>query len=415
MGIHLSRRARVTIVVTTALAGILLWRAPWPGAGSLASEPSGAATPGETHAPGTFTPTKEEWANLQAEPVGTRQFRQEHVTEGNIALDDDLNTPVFSPYSGRVVRLIGELGAHVERGAPLFAVEATEFVQGANTLIAAVAAEKTAHSQLSQAEVNEKRAHELYLANGGALKDWQQSRTDLAAAQNALRTADIALAAARNQFRILGKSEAEVAALEAQPTQQLDPVAVVTAPIAGTVTQRQIGLGQYIQSFASGASAPVYTIGDLSKVYLIANVREADAGSVRVGDAVEVRVPAYPDRVFTATLSWVAPAIDTNTRRLPVRAEMENPDGALKPAMFASFTIITGEVATAPAVPQSAVVYEGDQARVWVAGANGTLALRQIQTGRSADGMVEVLSGLAAGEKVVTKGTVFIDRAGGIS
>jgi membrane fusion protein, heavy metal efflux system len=415
MGVELSRRAQVAIVGAVALAGALLYAVMGPAGGLSASEPEGGPAPQENRTPGTFTPTKEEWAGLKTEPVETRQFRPKHITEGNIALDDDLNTPVFSPYSGRVVRLIAALGEHVERGASLFAVEASEFVQGANTLITAVAADKTARSQLTQAEVNEKRAHELYLANGGALKDWQQSRTDLVTAQNAARSAGIALAAARNQLRILGKSDAEIAALEAQPTQQLDPVAIVTAPIAGTVTQRQVSLGQYIQSISSGASAPVYTIGDLSKVYLIANVREEDAGAVHVGDPVEVRVLAYPGRVFKAKLSWVAPAVDANTHRLLVRAEIDNPDGALKPMMFADFTIITGDAVVAPAVPQSAVVYEGDQARVWVADKNGALALRQVRTGRTSDGMVEILSGLAAGEKVVTKGSIFIDRAGGTS
>jgi cobalt-zinc-cadmium efflux system membrane fusion protein len=331
----------------------------------------------------------------------------------NIAIDDELNTSVFSPYSGRVTRLIARLGDQVERGTPLFAVEATEFVQAANDLITAVATSKTARSQLSQAEINEKRAHELYLAKGGALKDWQQSQTDLAATQNAVRSADIALAAVRNRLRILGKSDKEIAALEAQPTQRLEPVAIVAAPIAGTVTQRQIGLGQYIQSVSSGASTPVYTIGDLTTVWLVANVREVDAGLMRLGQPVEVQVPAHPGRTFKARISWVAPAIDANTHRLAVRADVENPDGALKPNMFGSFTIVTGEEATAPAVPHSAVVYEGDAARVWVARDNGTLEARDVTLGRANAGMVEIRGGVTAGEKVVTRGTLFIDRAGG--
>src|SRR5262249_27506569 len=137
-----------------------------------------------------FTPTKDEWAGLVIERVEMRVFRPEEIAEGHIALDDDLTTPVFSPYSGRVVQLIAKLGDQVEQGAPLFAVEATEFVQTANDLITAVGALKTARAQLAQAEINEKRAHELYLAKGGALKDWQQSQTDLAATQNTVRSAD---------------------------------------------------------------------------------------------------------------------------------------------------------------------------------------------------------------------------------
>jgi cobalt-zinc-cadmium efflux system membrane fusion protein len=225
----------------------------------------------------------------------------------------------------------------------------------------------------------------------------------------------MALAAVRNRLRILGKSDKEIAALEAQQTQKIEPGTVVTAPIAGMVTQRQVGLGQYIPSVTSGASNPVYTIGNLSMVWLIANVREADAGSVRLGQPVEVRVLALPDRVFTARISWVAPSVDANTHRLPVRANVENPDGLLKPNMFASFSIITGETVNAPAVPQAAIVYEGDKARVWVAGEDRSLSLREIRVGRSSDGMVEIRSGLSAGEKIVTRGTIFIDRAGGTS
>ena len=361
--------------------------------------------------PGTFRPTQLQWRNLKLEPVVTRGFRPEQVTEGNIAVDDDLTTPVFSHYSGRVIKVIAMLGDVVEPGAPLFVIHATEFVQAQNDLITALANLQSARSQLKMAQTTEKRAHELYLAQGGSLKDWQQAQTDLITAQNTVRSDEIALHAVRNRLRILGKTDQEIASLEAQPTQKLEPVATVTAPVRGTITQRQIGLGQYINSEAAGATNPVYTISDLSTVYLIANVREVDAPLMHVGLPLEVHVLAYPGRVFKGKISYVAPSIDPNTHRLPVRADVENPDGALKPGMFANFSIITGETATGPAVPQEAIVYEGDHARVWVAGVGDTLALREIRTGRISDGMVEVRAGLSAGEQVVTSGTIFIDRA----
>ena len=410
MPLVLPRWAQAPLVAVVALAAVLAADALRPKPGMSADRP---ARPDSV--PGRFTPTKEERAGLATERVETRLFRPEEIAEGNIAIDDDLTTPVFSPYSGRVVQLIAKLGDRAERGAPLFAVEATEFVQAANDLIAAVAALRTARAQLSQAEINEKRAHELYLAKGGALKDWQQSQTDLTTAQNTARSADIALAAVRNRLRILGKSDKDIAALEAQPTQKLEPLTIVVAPIAGIVTQRQVGLGQYIPSVTSGANSPVYTIGDLSTVWLIANIREADAGRMSLDQRVEVTVLAYPGRVFTARLSWVAPSIDKDTRRLPVRADVENPDGALKPMMFARFKILTGEAVTAPAVPQGAIVYEGDAARVWVARDDGTIEARNVTTGQTSDAIVEIRAGLSAGEKVVTRGTLFIDRAGGTS
>jgi membrane fusion protein, heavy metal efflux system len=370
-------------------------------------QPSAAVT--APAAPGTFRPTPAQLVGLKIEPVRTEIFRTEETTDGNIAIDDDHTTPVFSPYSGRVTRLIAKLGDHVEKGAPLMAIEASEFVQGQNDLIAALATLKTSHAQLNLAQTSEKRQHDLYLAKGGALKDWQQSQVDLATAEGNLRTAEIALASVRNRLRILGKSDAEIDAIEAAPSaQQLNPDAVIYAPIAGTVIQRQVGLGQYIQS---GASNPVYSIGDLSTVWLIANVRESDAAAVHVGDPVEVNVLAYPGRVFRARIVFVASSVDAATHRLPVRAEVENPDGALKPEMFASFRIITGNDVTAPAVPQSAIVYEGDTARLWVVGQDSSIAAREIEVGHTQNGLVEVVHGLQPGEKVVVSGTLFIDRA----
>jgi membrane fusion protein, heavy metal efflux system len=405
-----SRRVAISAKVLVLVAGVglaataLIWE-------PRADQSENARPTRVDSPPGTFRPTQQQWRGLKLQPVATRTFRPEQVSEGSIAVDDDLMTPVFSHYSGRVIKLIAMLGDVVEPGAPLFVIHASEFVQAQNDLITALANLTAARSQLTMAQTTEKRAHELYLAQGGALKDWQQSQTDLITAQNTVRADEIALHAVRSRLRILGKSDKEIASLEVEPTQKLDPVATVTAPIGGTITQRQIGVGQYINSEANGAANPVFTISDPLTVYLIANVLEVGCALIRVGLSLEVHVLAYPDRIFKGKISWVAPSIDPNTHRLSARADVENPDGALKPGMFANFSIITGEASTVPAVPQEAIVYEGEKARVWVVGAGDTLALREIGTGRISNGMVEVLAGLSAGEKVVTSGTVFIDRA----
>jgi cobalt-zinc-cadmium efflux system membrane fusion protein len=408
---HLSPLTQfLTIAILALFVGVAILA--WPVIGKNVADPAGRAQPAPSEeARGTFKPTKEQWAGFKIEPVGLISFRPEQVTEGSIAIDDNLTTPVFSHYSGRVIKVIAMLGDVVEPGAPLFVIHASEFVQAQNDLITALANLQTARSQLSMAQTTEKRAHELYLAQGGALKEWQQAQTDLITAQNTVRSDEIALHAVRSRLRILGKTDEEIASLEAQPTQKLNPVATVTAPIAGTITQRQIGAGQYINSEANGATNPVFTISNLSTVWLIANVRETDAPLMHVGEPVEVHVLAFPGRVFNAKISWVAPSIDSNTHRLSVRADVENPRGELKPGMFANFSIITGEAATAPAVPQRAIVYEGDTARVWVADDDGAIAAHSIRTGRIADGMVEILAGVSEGEKVVTSGALFIDRA----
>ena len=370
---------------------------------NAAANPAAAAT----NAASTFKPTPAQLTGLKIATVTRANFRAEHITEGKIALNADRSTPVFSPYSGRVTQILVSLGDHVKQGQPLFALQASEFVQGQNDLLSAQASLATANAQLSLAQTNERRKHALFDAKAGSLQDWQQSQSDLAAAESTARTAEAALAAVRNRLTILGKSDAEIDSLAR--AEKMDPVAYVVAPIAGIVTDKQVGLGQYLQS---GASNPAYTVGDLSTVWLIANVRETDAPLVRKGETLEVHVLALPERIFSARITYVAPSLDPATRRLTVRAEIPNPDGLLKPEMFASFSILSGGPASAPAVPESGVIYEGAEARVWILGDDGTLALRRIRPGRSANGLLEVVDGsVKPGEKVVASGALFIDRA----
>ena len=257
---------------------------------------------------------------------------------------------------------------------------------------------KSAAAQVKLARINETRKHALYDAKGGSMLDWQQAQADLTAANTAL-------SAVRNRLKILGKSDAQIAGLEA--AESIDPTAAISAPIAGVVVERQVGPGQYLQA---GAGTPVFTIADPSSVWLLANVREADSALVHPGQAVEVRVLAYPKRWFKARVTYVAALLDPVTHRLPVRAEIDNRDGALKPEMFANFRIQTGDIAQSPAVPEAAVVYEGSAAHVWVVAGDGLLAYRAIRTGRTDAGLVEVLDGLKPGERIVTKGGLFIDQ-----
>ena len=353
-----------------------------------------------------FRPTDAQWASLTIKPVELATFRSQETTDGKIAINEDRATPVFSPYSGRVTRIIANPGDRVDQGAPLFAIEATENVQALNDLITAIGQVNKLRAQFHLAQTAERRQHELYQAKAVAHKDWQQSQSDLVGAQNDLTSAEIALAAARNKLHILGKSERDIG--QAESSMSINPETVVTSPIAGTVLLRKVGLGQYL---SVGASDPVYSIGDLSTVWLMAAVKETDTSKIRLGAPVEVQVLAYPGRTYRARVTYVAPSVDPQTRRLAVRAEVENADGSLKPEMFASFVIVTGGEAAAPSVPVDAVIYEGDTARVWVTMDDRRIVSRTIHTGVTSDGKVQVVSGLEPGERIVAKGSLFIDRA----
>jgi len=398
-------KAICPVAIVIALLGCA--RLPFFGS----SQPAPTASP-QVVPSGYFKPTDAQWGSLKFAAVREMTFTPSEQTEGKIAAIDDLTTAVFSPYSGRVTRVFVRAGDVVRRGAPLVALQASEYVQAQNDLAAAATALNTARAQQRLAQSTAARQEKLYRINAAALKDVEQSRLDLRTAQETVHADEVALAAVRSRLRILGKNDAEIDALERAGVRRAMPAeAVVAAPVGGTVLQRQVGVGQNVESISNGGSSSLFVIGDLSKVWLIANVREAGVGRVQLGDPALVHVLAFPEKTFEARVSYVAPSLDPATHRLPVRATLDNPGGFLRPEMFANFRILTGTGANAVGVPEEAIVYEGDAARVYVVGPNRTLGMREIRTGATSGGVVQVRNGLRPGEQVVTSGSVFIDRA----
>jgi cobalt-zinc-cadmium efflux system membrane fusion protein len=353
-----------------------------------------------------YVPTAAEWASLTVEPVSERAFRAERITEGKIAVNEESSTPIFSPYAGRVTKLLVKPSDVVERGQPLFVIEATDAVQALNDFIASLGTLNTARSKLNLAQIVEKRANDLYAGKAVPLKDWQQSQADLTTAQNDLRSAETALEAAHNRLRILGRSEEQISTF--QQTRQMSADTPIYSPIGGTVIQRKVGPGQFINS---GASDPVFIVGDLSTVWLTAFVRESEAAGVAVGQDLSFSLLALQGSVFKARIGYVSAAIDPSTRRLLVRATIDNKDGLFKPEMFANVTIYAGGDRPSVGVPKQALIYEGDRVRLWVVHDDKSIELRKIETGLINGDVVEVRANLQAGEKIVTRGSLFIDRA----
>jgi cobalt-zinc-cadmium efflux system membrane fusion protein len=369
------------------------------------AKPSETISPAKAALP-RYVPSTSEWASLSVAPVSERVFRAEHVTEGKIAVNEDSSTPIFSPYAGRVTKLLVKPSDMVQRGQPLFIVEATDTVQGLNDFIAALSAVNKARSTLNLAQIVEKRANDLYAGKAVPLKDWQQSQADLTTAQNDMRSSETALEAAHNRLRILGRSEDQISTF--QQTRQMSADTPIYSPISGTVIQRKVGPGQFI---GSGASDPVFVIGDLSTVWLTAFVRETEAAGVAVGQEITFSLLALPNSEFKARIDYVSAAIDPSTRRLLVRATIDNKNGLLKPAMFANVTIYSGGDHPSIGVPKQALIYEGDHVRLWVAHDDKSIELRDIETGLTNGDLVEARTNLKVGEKIVTRGSLFIDRA----
>lgn len=356
-----------------------------------------------------YYPTARQWDALTVEQIAEVSFAAEHATEGKIAVDEDRSTLVYSPYAGRVVKLFAKPGDLVAAGQPLFAVESPDMVQAENDFISALSGMNKAQAALNLAKIVEQQNKTLYETKAGPLRDYQQAQATTLAAQNDVHAAQIALEAVRNRMRILGKTDEEITKF--RDTGVIDPLTTIYSPIAGTVVQRKVGPGQYVNTTSNNAAASdaTFVIGDLSTVWLVAYVRESDARNVKVGQRVRFTVLTYPDRVFGAAINYVATSLDPTTRRLMVRATIDNKEALLRPEMFASVKILTGEELS-PATPRDSLVYEGSATHVWVVNDDRSVQKRPIKIGLSHGNMVQVLDGLRAGEKVVSKGTLFVDR-----
>lgn len=398
--LHLRKLTLTAAAVLVAAGG--LWLFAFKGA---APEARASVRPAVATA-GTFRPSDSQWSTFVVQDVQERVFQTEITTEGKIAVDEDHATPVFSPFGGRISKLLVAAGDVVTAGQPLFVVEAADFVQAQNDFIGALTASNKAQSQVTLTRTVEHRLHDLYDAKAAALKDWQQAQADAAAAENDMRSARATLEAARNRLRILGKTDGEIDAF--RDTGIISPQATVFSPIAGTVLQRKAGPGQFI---TAGATDPVFLIGDTGTVWLAGFVREADAQKVEVGQTLRFTMLAEPERTREARVSYVATNLDPNSRRLLVRAVIPNGDGKLKPEMFANVSLFVGSAAPSLAVPRDAVIREGSATRVWTASNDHVLSARQIEVGLAQGGLLQVTRGLARNDKVITRGSLFIDRA----
>ena len=342
---------------------------------------------------------------LKIEPVRLREFRDERTAVGRIAFNDERTTFIFAPFQGRVLRLIAKPGEVVYPGSPLVIIDSPDLVQANADLISASVAVRKAENQVSLAERVARRQKLLYEAGAGTFKDLEQAASDLLNARNDLKTAEGQLTAARNRLRApFGKSDAEIGKIEA--THQVDRVAEILSPIRGTVTARKVSPGQFVRA---DNTDPMFSVGDLSSMWLIANVAEIDIPLVKVGQEVAVQVIAYPSQVYRAQITYVGASVDSAVRRLTVRAEIPNSDGKLKPDMFASFRILTGAPTQSPGVPVSAIVREGDGTMtVWVTTDRKRLVKRTVVVGLQQDGFLQIVEGLQAGELVATESALFL-------
>jgi cobalt-zinc-cadmium efflux system membrane fusion protein len=329
---------------------------------------------------------------IKIEAVGTHLFPVGKEAVGNIDFDDDLSVQVFPPYQGKILKTLVELGDDVQKGQPLYTIDSPDLIQAESTLIGAAATFDLTSKELA-------RARDLYGTNGVSEREMEQAVSDQ-------QTAEGALKAARDAVRVFGKTEAEIAQLVA--TRQIDPALVVPSPLTGQITSMNAPPGILVQP---GTAPAPYSVADLSLEWMLANVLESDSPLYHVGQPVEVKVMAWPGRVFKGRISKIYATVDANTHRVTVRSEIADPKHELRPGMLANFVIRVQEPVESVALPVNGVVREGDGTMTaWVTTDHHRFVQRIIRTGLRTDGWVQILDGLQRGELAVTDGAIFLDN-----
>ncbi len=380
--------ATLAAVAVVGVGGYALLRTRPASATDSPSAPPSAAAQAQS-----VKLTDSQLGTISVGPVGTRKFPVQREAVGSIDFNEDLSVQVFSPYQGRILQTFADVGDAVKKGEALFTIESPDFIAAESNLIGAAATLDQTTSALD-------RAKKLYAAKGIDQNDYESA----VAAQY---TAEGALQAARHAVAIFGKSESEIDHLIA--ARQVETALVVRSPITGQVTARNAAPGLLAQP--GNAPAP-YAVADMSTVWMLAQVVEADSPVFKVGQTLTATVAAYPGRTFSGTISRLGATVDPNSRRVTLRSQVNDPDHLLRPGMFASFVVATGEPLTAPAVPLNGVVREGDGTMsVWVVGSDRHDFIRRtVKIGLTQDGYDQILDGLNPGEPIATSGAILLSN-----
>jgi membrane fusion protein, heavy metal efflux system len=329
---------------------------------------------------------------LKIGPVESRDFALLKTAVGTIDFNENVLVQVFSQYPGKILKAFYNLGDEVKQGDILFTIDSPDLLQAESNLLASAGVLELQKRTLARVTM-------LLKTGGSAQKDVDQSTSDE-------QTAEGNFKAARNAVRIFGKTDDEVDQILAQ--RKVDSTLLVPSPIAGRVVARNAAPGFLTQP--GNAPAP-FQVADLSTMWMLANVIESDAPAYKVGQEVEVKVPAYPVTVFKGHVTTVGSMIDPTSHRQLVRSEIDDPQHLLRSGMYASFVIRVGEPVRSLAVPASGVVREGDGTMtVWVTTDRRRFIKRTVGIGLQQDGWSQILEGLQAGEIVATDGAVFLSN-----
>lgn len=313
--------------------------------------------------------------------VETRELPSTLTANGTVTPDVNRTIHVTSQGSGRVVELKVRLGDYVNKGELLLTVRSTDLASAFSDYQKAVADERLAQKALDRAQM-------LYSHGALAEKDLQLAEDTTEKAKVDTRTAD-------QHVRILGGDPAHPGSL-----------IELRAPVAGTIVEQNVSGFEGIKSLDNTPN--LFTIADLSQVWVLCDVYENDLGDVHVGDTAEIRFNTYPTKVYRGTIADISRVLDPNTRSAKVRIVLPNQDASLRPGMFAAATFRSRKSQSRIVIPSTAVMRLQD--KDWVFRKDGDHQFRRVEVhalGATADGAQQIQDGIKVGDQVVANALEF--------
>ncbi len=354
----------------------------------------------------TLSPEQLEEIKPTTSVVQQRRIAKEVSLTGQVEPDSNMTTPVISLVPGRVEKSFVQLGDVVKQGQRLAFVRSDDIAQIEADLLKQVldfeADIQQARFQLALCEKIYGRHKQLFSEGISARADLDSAESDFQKAQVALETLkekrNALITITRERLRLYGVEKNELDKVLA--TKRIDDDFYIEAPRAGIITERNADRGQLIDN-----SHNIFVVTDLSQVWLTAQAFEKDIHFIKKGQKVKVTVNSYPDKVFPGKVDYTGVMLDTDTRTMPVRATVQNPQIVLKPEMFANMRVEIGET-EALSIPFESVRKTGEATIAYVVRGKNSFEERKIEVGRRLGDSVEILKGLRPGETVVAHGSL---------
>jgi cobalt-zinc-cadmium efflux system membrane fusion protein len=360
-------------VIAVALIGFLAWHARESG-GTASVEKETSASVGETRPLLRLSAEDARRAGLVIKPLQPAPAADAVELFGTVEVNKDKLARVVSPVAGRLAKINVNLGDTVGAGATLALIDSSE--SGV-----ARAAYLQAQTEVALAASNLERIRGLVAGGSMARKEELKARADHEKARAALNA-----------------TAAKLKALGLEPGAGGTGTLTVAAPFAGSIVEKTAVLGEHTQAYQ-----PLFSTGDLSSLWIQADIYERDLGRVAGGATATVSVAAFPGKSFTGKVTYVSSALDRETRTAKARIEVANPEGALKPGMFATVDVATSAPEPVLQVPETALVLLQGQMTAFVSDRGGFVP-RPVETGPRRGGQIVVTSGLEPGDAVVVAG-----------